>query len=101
VRAERLGIAFESFLSSQVLTAEQARWARQIGEQIRAQAADIASFELYRLTRPPFSLQGGMQRIREAFGGEEALGAFLRRLNVTVFDDTGQPHGSGAQAAPH
>jgi type I restriction enzyme R subunit len=85
VRAERLGIAFEAFLADQEMTAEQERLARQIGEQVRHNAADMASFEAWRFTRPPFSLQGGSQRVLAAFGGADALAAFLAKLNAAVF----------------
>jgi type I restriction enzyme R subunit len=98
VRAERLGMVFEAFLAGEALTAEQERLARQIGEQIRAQAVDITSFELFRLTRPPFSLQGGLQRARAAFGGEPALRAFLARLNSAVFGATDDQERPGEHA---
>lgn len=86
VRAEQLGIAFETFMSTLQPSAEQERLARQIGEQIKQNAADLASFEAWRFTRPPFSLQGnGLQRARAAFGGSEGLDAFLAALNASIF----------------
>lgn len=87
VRAERLGVKFEAFLADEELTLEQERLARQIGERIKADAGTITAFEPWRLNRPPFSLQGGIQRFRTVFGGEAALTAFLTRLNTAVFDD--------------
>ena len=87
VRAEALGVKFEAFLAGEDLTAEQERFARQIGEQVKAHASDMASFELWRLNRPPFGLQGGLARARAMFGGKAELDAFLARLNAAVFDE--------------
>ena len=99
VRAERLGVLFEAFLGGLELTAEQERLAGQIGEQIRQNAADMVAFEAWRLTRPPFSLQGGSQRAMAVFGGAEALESFLAGLNAAVFgpDDAGDAAGARAR----
>jgi hypothetical protein len=59
-RAEVLGIRFEAFLASMDLTAEQQRFARLIGERIKADAAELTNFEAWRFVRPPFSNQGGI-----------------------------------------
>jgi type I restriction enzyme R subunit len=97
VRAERLGIAFEAFLADEGLTAEQERLARMIGEQIRAQAAEMTVFELWRLVRPPFSLRGGVARAEAVFGGQQELTRFLARLNAALFGTgaEGDPAGAG------
>lgn len=88
VRADKLGVLYKAFVAGQELTAEQERLAGQIGEQIRQNAADMMAFEAWRLTRPPFSLQGGSQRAMAIFGGAEALESFLASLNATVFGST-------------
>jgi type I restriction enzyme R subunit len=87
-RSERLGILFEVFVGGLELTAEQDRLARQIGEQIKQNAADMVVFDAWRFTRPPFSLQGGSQRALATFGGAEALDSFLAGLNAAVFGST-------------
>ena len=87
---------FEAFVGGLELTAEQERLAGQIGEQIRQNAADMVAFEAWRLTRPPFSLQGGSQRAMAVFGGAEALEAFLAGLNAAVF---GWPTSAGRNRA--
>ena len=48
--------------------------------QLKANAADLASFEAFRFTMPPFSLQGGVQRARALFGGEAGIRAMLASL---------------------
>jgi type I restriction enzyme, R subunit len=95
VRSERLGVRFEAFVGSLELTAAQERLARIIGEQIRHNAASMESFDAWRFTRPPFSLQERSQRAPAVFGGAEALDAFLAGLNAAVFgsgDEDGQEH---------
>lgn len=88
-RADRLGVAFEAYLSGLALDYAQERLARQIGEQIRQNAGGMTSFDAWRLTRPPFSLQGnGLQHARAVFGGADALAAFLAGLNAAVFGAT-------------
>ena len=85
VRADRLGVRFEAFLAGRTLTAAQERLAQQIGEQIHRNAAELTAFEAWRLTLPPFSLQGGSQRAAALFGGADALEEFLAGLNAAVF----------------
>ena len=85
VRAEKLGVLFEAFLSGQTLKAAQERLAQQIGEQIRSNASNMLAFEEWRFTRPPFSLQGGLSAARAIMGGEEALRQWLSQLDRVVF----------------
>ena len=95
-RADALGARFEAFLGGRGLNAEQERLARQIGEKIKAEAADIAAFEDYRFVCPPFVNQGGLQKARALFGGGAALDAFLAELNAAVF----KTEDAGAEGAP-
>lgn len=100
VRADRLGVLYEAYLAGLGLTAEQERLAGQIGEQIRHNAGDMVAFDSWRLTRPPFSLQGGSQRAMAVFGSAEALDSFLAGLNAAVFgsDDVGDKSARGLDA---
>ena len=95
-RADALGTRFETFLGGRGLNAEQERLARQIGEKIKAEAADIAAFEDYRFVMAPFANQGGLQKARALFGGGAALDAFLAELNAAVF----KTEDAGAGGAP-
>lgn len=100
VQADRLGVAFEAFLGTVALDAAQERLARQVGEQIRRNAAGMTSFEAWRFTRPPFSLQGsGLQHARAVFGGADALERFLAGLNATVFAGREVDGGAGTTAS--
>ena len=47
----------------------------------------MLAFEAWRLTRPPFSLQGGSQRAMAVFGGAEALNDSWG-LNAAMFGST-------------
>ena len=85
VRAGRLGVRVEAFLAGERLTAEQDRLAGMIAAQVRAQGADMTAFTPARFTRPPFSLRGGIDAAKAAFGGEPELRAFLSRLNAAAF----------------
>jgi type I restriction enzyme R subunit len=58
-----------------------------IEAQVKANAAELASFDAFRFTMPPFSLQGGVQRARALFGGEAGMQAMLGSLNGAVFSD--------------
>jgi type I restriction enzyme R subunit len=63
-----------------------------IESQIKANAADLTSFDDWRFTMQPFSLQGGIQRARQIFGGNAELQAMLASLNRAVFgEDAGPP----------
>lgn len=100
-RAERLGVRFEAFLAGESLTAEQTRLAGMMAAQIKAHAAEMAAFSLARFTRPPFSLRGGLDAAKAAFGGEVALRAFLARLNAAVFAGEQPEDAAAIQPLPH
>jgi type I restriction enzyme R subunit len=91
-RANQFGLRFEAWLAGQNPTAEQERLLRMIESQIKANAADLTSFDDWRFTMQPFSLQGGIQRARQIFGGDAELQAVLTSLNRAVFgEDAGPP----------
>ena len=68
--------------------------------QLKANAADLASFDAFRFTMPPFSLQGGVQRARALFGGEAGLQAMLASLNRAVFGED-EPAARGERPLHH
>jgi type I restriction enzyme R subunit len=88
-RAGQLGARFEAWLlTQQGLNAEQNRWLRYVGEQIRANADAWDRFSVDRLVLPPFSLSGGIQRAIRVFGGEERLKAIIADLNTAVYQES-------------
>jgi type I restriction enzyme R subunit len=101
-RANQFGLRFEAWLAGQKPTADQERLLRMIESQIKANAADLASFDDWRFTMHPFSLQGGIQRARQIFGGDAPLQAMLASLNRAVFaEDVGAPDQPTVQPPLH
>lgn len=86
LRNER-GAAFEGWLleHEESLNAEQARLLRMVGEQIRANADTLDSFDLARFVQPPFSTAGGIGNAVRVFGSEDALEQRLTEINAAVF----------------
>lgn len=59
-----------------------------IGEQIKANAADIEQWETYRFVMPPFSMNGGLARMKQLFGGDSGIDAMLRaRYEISEVDE--------------
>jgi type I restriction enzyme, R subunit len=90
--ADARGAAFEAWLEMRTVNEDQRRLLHLIKEQIRANAADMTSFDLWRFDRPPLSLNGGIERARAVFGGDAQLAELLASLNAAVFggdDDAG------------
>ena len=99
--AEALGARFEAWLERQTFNSDQLRVLQLVKEQIKANAADLTSFESWRFDVPPLSMNGGYERAREVFGGEGNLEYVLRETNDAVFiafPDAGEP--AGAPEAP-
>ena len=71
--AEALGAAFETWLSGQEFHSDQIRLLQLVKEQIKANAAELHSFESWRFDLPPLSMNGGFERARAVFGGEQEL----------------------------
>lgn len=84
-KAAELGLRFEAWLAGRSVDAEQMRWLRMMESQIRANAGEMEAFQTYHFTMPPFSLNGGYQRARQVFGGDDALNEMLASLNAAVF----------------
>ncbi|MBU3888583.1 DEAD/DEAH box helicase family protein [Methylosinus sp. KRF6] len=86
---EALGAAFETWLDGQDFNSDQLRLLRLIEEQIKANAAELQSFESWRFDQPPLSMNGGYERARAVFGGEDELAHILDKMNRAVFPDSG------------
>jgi type I restriction enzyme, R subunit len=54
-----------------------------------ANAAELHSFESWRFDLPPLSMNGGFERARAVFGGEQELERVLDKINRAVFPDSG------------
>jgi len=85
-RANSLALRFEEWLERFNPNSDQLRLLRMIGEQIKANAADVEQWETFRFVMPPFSSIGGLARMKQLFGGDEGLAAMLRSMNAAVFD---------------
>lgn len=97
-RAGALALRFEGWLTESKPNSDQLRLLRMVEQQIRANAADIDSWEDYRFVVPPFSSLGGITRVRQTFGGDEGVARMLTSLNAAVFGDDDVP---GAQIDKH
>lgn len=86
-RGAKLSIKFEAWLAENSFHSDQMRLLRMIEQQIKADADDIAAWEDWRFTNPPFSSVGGIQRARQTFGGADGLDRMIASLNRAVFDD--------------
>jgi len=84
-KATELGVCFEAWLVGRSFDTEQMRWLRMVESQIRANAGEMEEFQTYHFTMPPFSLNGGYQRARQVFDGDDALNEMLASLNAAVF----------------
>ena len=104
-RAQELGARFEAWRSLQTLTAEQDRWLRILGEQVRANADDITElFPDHFAYFHTFSSMGGLREAQRVFGGDDVIQALLDSLNIALFTEP-LPRDDGAgdtpQAAAH
>jgi type I restriction enzyme R subunit len=84
--AEARGAAFETWLSGQSFNSDQLRLLHLVKEQIKANAADLTSFESWRFDMPPLSMNGGFERARAVFGGEAELERVLGDMNRAVLE---------------
>ena len=86
-----VGARFEAWLLERAgLSAEQERWLRILGSQIRANADTLTDvmpehFAYFHA----FSQMGGVREAQRLFGGEDGLGALLDSLNAAVFGEDG------------
>ena len=84
--AEARGTAFETWLSAQRFNSDQLRLLHLVKEQVKANAAELTSFESWRFDLPPLSMNGGFERARAVFGGEAELERVLGDMNRAVFE---------------
>lgn len=91
-RASLLGARYEAWLLQlEEISADQRRWLRKLGEQIRANADAWDEFTLDRLAMPPFSLDGGLAKAVRLFGDETRLQAMIAGLNSAVYQEDTAP----------
>lgn len=99
--AAECGARFEAwFLDRDDWTPDQARLLRMVGEVIRANAAELESFEPYHFANDPFRAIGGKRMAESLFGGADALAALLATLNAAVFPPMPPPGADPAQPSP-
>ena len=90
-KAAALGTQFEAWrLAQPSLNAEQDRWLRILGSQIRANADSLDEvmpehFAFFHT----FSQMGGLNEAQRVFGTAEALQALIDSLNAALFNDPG------------
>lgn len=88
-KKEAVGARFEAWLLEQAnLTAEQERWLRILGSQIRANADTLDGvmpehFAFFHT----FSQMGGVREAQRVFGSAAKLQALLDSLNAAVFNE--------------
>ena len=100
-RAAELGARFEAWLLARPdITPDRERLLRMVGEQIRANAADLESFETYHFANDPFRALGGRRFAETLFGGADALAALLADLNTAVFPSAPPPPANSGTAHP-
>ncbi len=58
-----------------------------VGEQIKANATTLESFETFQFVNPPFSSKCGMDWAIRVFGGTETIESIMVGLNAAVFGE--------------
>jgi type I restriction enzyme, R subunit len=100
--AEALGAAFEAWLNNgmdgQAFNVDQLRLLHLVKEQIKANAADLVLFESWRFDAAPLSMNGGFERARAVFGGEDRLERVLSGLNAAVLGITSSGSGTTGES---
>ncbi|MDD5176662.1 MAG: DEAD/DEAH box helicase family protein [Sterolibacterium sp.] len=101
-KAAELGARFEAWrLEQQNLTAEQDRWLRILGSQIRANADTLTEMMPEHFAYfHTFSQMGGLHEAQRVFGGTEDLQALIDSLNAAVFNEHGTAPGSADRSRP-
>jgi type I restriction enzyme R subunit len=85
--AEARGAAFETWLSGHSFNSDQLRVLHLVKEQIKANAGEMTGFASWRFDMPPLSMNGGFERARAVFGGEDELERVLADMNRVLFGD--------------
>ena len=89
-RIVELLVRFEDWLAGKEFNSDQLRLLRLVKNQVEANP-EMMSFDIYRFTQPPFSFNGGVQRARQLFGGDEGLRDMIESLNAAVFPAEEEP----------
>ena len=101
-KAAELGTRFEAWLLAQSgLNAEQERWLRILGAQIRANAdtLDEVMPEHFAFFHT-FSQMGGLREAQRVFGDAATLQALLDSLNASLFQNPDSDASGGEQSRP-
>jgi type I restriction enzyme R subunit len=105
-KKEAVGARFEAWLLEQAdsgrqLSAEQERWLRILGSQIRANAdtLDEVMPEHFAFFQP-FSQMGGVREAQRVFGNADNLQAMLDSLNAAVFSEVDNDNPGGDEQRP-
>ena len=102
LKAAELGVKFEAWhLEQQNLNAEQDRWLRILGSQIRANAdtLDEVMPEHFAYFHT-FSQMGGLHEAQRVFGDPDRLQIMLGSLNVALFGEQDGKDASGDNQRP-
>lgn len=104
-KKEAVGMRFEAWLLQQSnLTAEQERWLRILGSQIRANADTLDEVlpEHFAYLHT-FSQMGGVREAQRVFGNAENLQALLDSLNAAAFNEPAEdkPTDNGERPSAH
>lgn len=103
-RAEELGARYEAWRLHQTVTAEQDRWLRILGAQIRANADSLKEvFPEHFALFHTFSQMGGLREAERVFCSSEAINALIGSLNAALFpvDDLGVANAPSDQPVAH
>ena len=101
-KAAELGAKFEAWLLEQTgLNAEQERWLRILGAQLRANAdtLDEVMPEHFAYFHT-FSQMGGLREAQRVFGTPDNLQTLLDSLNSSLFDHTDSAPDDATQPRP-
>jgi type I restriction enzyme R subunit len=99
--AEARGAAFETWLAGRSFNSDQVRLLHLVKEQVKANAAELTRFDSWRFDMPPLSMNGGFERARAVFGGEEKLEQVLAEMNRAVFGDSSSSRATGVSHRPN
>ena len=101
-KAAELGVRFEAWrLEQQHLSAEQDRWLRILGSQIRANADTLMEVTPEHFAYfHTFSQMGGLHEAQRVFGDADTLQSLLDSLNAAVFKEHNDEAGSNSDSRP-
>ena len=96
VRAAEIGLRVEAWRGGhKEFNAEQSRWAKLIGNRVKADAMSMETFGDYNFDEHPFATLGGYNQARRVFGGRKSLARLIAGFNAVVFGP--QPQQTGRE----